>query len=254
MFIKKSHECWRMFDVSRVRVALAAGKLWEKNRIVFRKQPGFSSITSKSATMRLITEVYIKSDTEKKAEKEKVGTKRFRINKFVALFQHSHFYSQLFGYFSRINWASDWTQYYCRISLGHSQKRIELLSQIPYSMPLSWFTNNWTSYTVIQCLSWYQSPRSFILIHQCDELHATMTQRRPWLFLCVRHFSSVFIPVFGWRPSYSAELYLPLGCYVVIYKYEECFPYYIITGFLSQNFPLFYWLNPFPASALPIIL
>jgi hypothetical protein len=52
--------------------------------------------------MWLITEVDIKSDTEKKAEKEKVGTKRFRINRFVALFQHRHFYSHLFGYFSRI--------------------------------------------------------------------------------------------------------------------------------------------------------
>jgi hypothetical protein len=52
--------------------------------------------------MWLITEVDIKSDTEKKAEKEKVGTKRFRINRFVALFQQRHFYSQLYGYFSRI--------------------------------------------------------------------------------------------------------------------------------------------------------
>ncbi len=204
-----------------------------ENNIFFRKQPDFSTITPKSVPTWLFTEVYIRSDTEKKEENEKVGTKRFWINRFVALFQHRNFYSQLFCYFSRIYRASDWTQYWCRISLGHSQKRIQLLSQISYSTPPCFYIST-TELHIIHWMSWYHPPLSFILF-LCDEL---FTQR--WLkgdldfFLCVRHFSSVFIPVFGWRPSYSAELYLPLGCNV-IYKYEACFPYYITTVFLSKK-------------------
>jgi hypothetical protein len=52
---------------------------------------GFSSITSNSAPTWLIAEVNIRSDTEKKVGKGKEETKRFRINRFVALFQHRNF-------------------------------------------------------------------------------------------------------------------------------------------------------------------
>ncbi len=215
-----------MQDVWIVLGSISTGslKIMRENNIFFRQRPGFSLITSRSAPMWLITEVDIKSDTEKKAEKEKVGTKRFRINRFVALFQQRHFYSQLYGYFSRIYWASDWTQNWFRISHGCASSYWAKSHTVLYSV-YHWaaFINNRTTY---HWLSELISSTTELNFHSpCDEL---FTQR--WLkgdldfFLWIRHFSSVFIPVFGWRPSYSAELYLPLGCNV-IYKYEACFSY-----------------------------